>query len=479
MTSSSCSPETQAVPVPTPPTFFEPGGELARQLEKFRGHAPDERCFNRMLNDLDDLLRELSRRSPTAAANTKAVELAACLSRTSPYSDPVLRFLISHREGLEDVSRKLQEAAEQRYLQALHFYRPVLRSLLPQEFLTQVDRQVYAEGTNPTAADDLDVFILNLKARQREMKSREQLGLPTGIRQLDEALGGIQGLTLVSGPKGVGKTLLGLGIVYETLLHREDTAVLVYSCDMPKDSILTRLFCRACDVDYRTITGGTMTDERVAQINGTIKDLRERWLRLRVIERNFQSTTVLVEDGDDRSVRKGLSYSDLARDCHQLMADSGTSRILVFIDMIQKWDVPGNLPTTVEPDQFRLDAIDRLRQWARQSGGPDNLVVLATAELRKDAGKELSIDDLKGDGRLGSDADIVLLMSPSTKSLALNDDPVPTRIRIEKARDGGRRGDVHVLFDHLRHRFTEVPEVPKRKKTGNAPPSDAPKPYGK
>lgn len=132
--------------------------------------------------------------------------------------------------------------------------------------------------------------------------------------------------------------------------------------------------------------------------------------------------------------------------------------------MLSKWDLPGSVDPKTDPDLYRLDVLDRLRQNIRRAVGLDELVIFATSELRKDTDGELTIDDMKGDGRIGSDADNVLLMWPTRNTSDLSDEPVPVNLRIAKARDGGRRGNISLLFDHVNYRFIQANAEPDRGK---------------
>ena len=79
---------------------------------------------------------------------------------------------------------------------------------------------------------------------------------------------------------------------------------------------------------------------------------------------------------------------------------------------------------------------------------------MVISEIRKDATKaSLDRDDLKGDGRMASDADVVMLMWPAGNATG---DVIPTTLRIDKGREGVIRGDVTLWFDHTRCRFYDT-----------------------
>ncbi len=123
----------------------------------------------------------------------------------------------------------------------------------------------------------------------------------------------------------------------------------------------------------------------------------------------------------------------------------------------------GHLPKAFHPapeDHFRLDVLDRLRNESRSLRCPDGHSVLVLSEVRKDESRQLDIDALKGDGRITSDADCVLLMYPAQDRPDARANLIPMIIRVEKGRDGVNRADVPVWFDFQHYRFLD--EVPSR-----------------
>jgi hypothetical protein len=91
------------------------------------------------------------------------------------------------------------------------------------------------------------------------------------------------------------------------------------------------------------------------------------------------------------------------------------------------------------------------------------------SEIRKTDGRSrqnnvLRTDDLKGDGRMAGDADVILLMWPPNKS-AGSATTAPLTLRIAKGRDGAIRRDIEILFDHEVNRFREADSDTKPKAT--------------
>ena len=154
--------------------------------------------------------------------------------------DPVLRVTLDHLGARE--SSNLQRAI-QSLAADLENYQIVLGDFLPLWLVEMTNQQIrqraYDEGTNSNASLDLPEFFARLD-RQDSLATH----FSTGIDTLDHDLnGGIDGLTLILGDKGVGKTSLLLSCIMSTL-EDPDACVLFYSLDMPKDQIYSRICCR-------------------------------------------------------------------------------------------------------------------------------------------------------------------------------------------------------------------------------------------
>jgi len=377
-----------------------------------------------------------------------------------PAEDAVLRFCLATRARTE-VRDTLFAEAQHAYQRQPADYDVVLGGLIPQTFRQQAENEnaqrAYLENTSATAAEDWDVFFEMRKSMGREGLS----GLPTGLPKLDKKLGGIRGLTFVGADKGVGKTSLVLGMTLAALKARKDLAVLIYSLDMSKTRIYERLLCLESGLDYRTLFGGI---KLTAQNQSVAKDAHARLSgdllpRLRVVERDFafEERNRYDDNADVKPVRKGLTAGGILKDCRDLTAASGTNDVLIVIDLFQKMDPHGEIADSATRDHYRLDVLDQVRKASCRPFRPHGHAIVVISEIRKDSAKaSIDRDDLKGDGRMASDADVVILMWPDKSAGGPTGDIIPTTVRIDKGREGVIRGDVTLWFDHTRCRFYDA-----------------------
>jgi replicative DNA helicase len=283
----------------------------------------------------------------------------------------------------------------------------------------------------------------------------------TGLPRLDETLGGLARLNVVGGDKGVGKSCLAIGCAHANLHADPLTGVLFYSLDLPKQRVYDRVLCYQASLDYRTLKRQELTPDESRSLADAKQVLRTHILpRLKVIQRDF-SVAVHGSVDEPLVLRTGLTPGRVQQDASHLLEVTRTRRLLVIVDLFQKMLTPGNV-TPSEHDQYRLDLLDEVSRHLQSLLGEGNCAFLVLSEIRKaESGhrtrRELTYDDLKGDGRIASDADSVLLMWPTAPQRwqARVPDVIPVTLRIDKCRDGGERCDVPLEFHHRVCRFAD------------------------
>ncbi len=373
--------------------------------------------------------------------------LLSKLNGSSPFGDdgdPVLSVAVSEVLGSKAIAEKYTSAfwrlcKEHDVCQLL--FGQFLPKALSEHVQAYLSKSKFDQDENASVAEDAIEYMLRLRARKKHIK-----GFPTGIPTLDDALaGGIHGLTFIAGDKGVGKTLMQLSVCRETLMQDSSTVVLFYSFDMPKTTIIDRLLCRALNLNPRQLQPGGIDESIEQRIECELKN--EIYSRLLVITRDFQSTT--NESGE--KLLAGLTYESILND---VAAFQSLKRILIVIDLFQKMIVPGDQPVSCF-DTYRLDVIDQVRSVLGKRIGHDNIGFLVSSEKRKgdtSRGDRLTREDLKGDGRMSSDADCILLMETAK---VIDSDTNEIVISVDKGRDGVIRGEHRAILKHRTGAFLD------------------------
>src|SRR5262252_6585636 len=228
--------------------------------------------------------------------------------------------------------------------------------------------------------------------RQREETGSAVLGVTTGLTQLDNILGGFsEGLYLLAGPPGMGKTTLALqGAAAAT----RDVPVVVMTFEHAPANLTLKLLCGRAGVNLRDVQRGYADLAKLRSAAEAWQPLAER---LAVVEGSSQLTVAHVRAQARRAMRQ-----------HQ------AERCLVIVDYLQLWakvaeDLRGNFSV-----RERVDKIGGLlRELALGLRSP----VLALASQNRSAGNygagkgSAALDSLKESGDLEYAADVVLFLT--------------------------------------------------------------------
>lgn len=211
-------------------------------------------------------------------------------------------------------------------------------------------------------------------------------GLATGFSKLDEMLTGLQpgDLVLLAARPSIGKTALAMNAVEHAGVDL-GLPVGVFSLEMSKEQLMTRLAASRARVNLHSMRAGYTSDAEVARIGLALGEL--------------DAAPIFIDD------TPGLSIEELAIRARLLKADEGAR--LIVVDYIQ-------LVTSREAFDSRqqeLSTISRsLKTLARELRVP--VVALSqlsrAVEVRKDRRPQLS--DLRESGALEQDADVVLMI---------------------------------------------------------------------
>lgn len=243
----------------------------------------------------------------------------------------------------------------------------------------------------------------------------------TGIRSLDKLLGGgmVQdGLYILAGRPGMGKTALGIAIAENVActIGRVD----YFSLEMSKEQIMARRLSALTRVDSRLILMETLTDDENRKIAEAT--------------RTVGRTPLYTTDGKAQTVGRITSIARASRDVK-----------LVVIDHFGLILKPGKRQ---DPDESR-EIAHALKRLAQSIGQP----VLCLAQLnrenenRKD--KQPILSDLRATGAMEEDADGVIFVHrpdyyrPDYKRGKA--DPERTEIILAKNRHG-RTGKIDLSF---------------------------------
>jgi hypothetical protein len=444
----------------------QPAAELPGN-EPLPGLAPDGRFAKRLTSDeappgvRTDLespwlgvrsgfsaLRRAYARLKPAGGDPEAVFRAVLNEvRTQQVPYKLLAYCLAVEHGLTTLAAELELRAREAFEEDLVQYDRILGDLMPSEFRAWGRRlrarQVYDAGANPTANGDWDTFLDSLANTPADAAGR----IETGLAPLDDALlNGLDGLTVLGGPTGGGKSTLALNLVTGALRRHPKLAALYVLLDpgMTRERLYQRLACSAAGIDYRALAHKP-SPEVLQTVRAATETLRADVLtRLRVLEVPADRTQPFDEDAI-LGKRSALAQA------------TGAERTLIVIDDLEHLDVPEEhrkAQASLEADFARIAAVQEVRARTRTSHPPAGAPVLLLSGITKawDGKSPLTADFLPGSVRLKQACDTVLMLQPGDPP-ADPAAPAPVALRIVKGRDGARRVDLPLLFDHTRCMF--------------------------
>ncbi len=203
----------------------------------------------------------------------------------------------------------------------------------------------------PPIADYLDDYISCLGDGSRKMT-----GLKTGLESYDEQLSGINGLTILGGSPGAGKTAfvcqLSCGCAENGI------PVLFYSLEMGRNQIINRNVCRYSDVEAQEIMldGRLYFDANCNSLkrpNAEIKSkLNDAFEKLKTISDRY--TIMTVED------ERPMDFDVLKSDILKAKEDFKTDKILVIIDHLQIFPISGRFGNTIDKENYLITNFKRI-----------------------------------------------------------------------------------------------------------------------
>jgi replicative DNA helicase len=152
--------------------------------------------------------------------------------------------------------------------------------------------------------------------------SRRIKGASTGFTKLDDMTGGLhQGeLFILAARPSMGKTALALNVAQHVATRLNGT-VAVFSLEMSKESLLTRMMCAGARVDQQKFRMGFLNQEERRRLH----DAAERLIEAPLFIDDTPGTTVMDVHAKLRRIRNEHGLSLVVIDYLQLMSSRGKS----------------------------------------------------------------------------------------------------------------------------------------------------------
>ena len=252
------------------------------------------------------------------------------------------------------------------------------------------------------------------------------VGVPTGLSDLDEKLGGLHksDLIILAGRPSMGKTALATNIAYNAsqniLKRQEKSSVAFFSLEMSSEQLSTRILSEQAKIRSDDIRRGKVSEE---EINRYIET-----------SRNIYNLPLYIDETPAITI---ATLSNRARRIKRLFGLS-----LVVVDYIQLMRSSSN------KNDGRVQEISEITQGLKALAKELSVPVLALSQLSRAVeqrdDKQPQLADLRESGSIEQDADVVMFVYREAYYLERKQ---PKLGSIEHAEWQSKMNDVNGLAD--------------------------------
>ena len=259
------------------------------------------------------------------------------------------------------------------------------------------------------------------------MKSdRGIVGVPTGLTDLDQKLGGLHksDLIILAGRPSMGKTALATNIAYNAaqniLSKQEKSSVAFFSLEMSSEQLSTRILSEQARIKSDSIRQGNVTEE---EINRYIET-----------SRNIYNLPLFIDE------TPAITIATLSNRARRIKRLNGLS--LIVVDYIQLMRSSSN------KNDGRVQEISEITQGLKAIAKELSVPVLALSQLSRAVeqrdDKQPQLADLRESGSIEQDADVVMFVYREAYYLERKQ---PKLGSIEHAEWQSKMNDVNGLAD--------------------------------
>ena len=256
-------------------------------------------------------------------------------------------------------------------------------------------------------------------------------GLPTGFKDLDNILSGLQksDLIILAARPSIGKTTLALDIARMSAIQH-DKSVGIFSLEMSSQQLVDRMLSAESRVNAWSLrTGRLSADHEFSKLRDSLDKLSK--------------AKIFIDDMPGNSI---VRMKAIAR---RLKAEKGLD--LIIVDYLQLMTTSKNYDSMVN----QVTEISRsLKSLAKELDVP----VLALSQLSRaveSRGGKPRLSDLRDSGSIEQDADVVMFIHREDKGRDESEKTNIAEILIEKHRNGPT-GKIELYFDEKTTTFLSL-----------------------
>lgn len=286
------------------------------------------------------------------------------------------------------------------------------------EILDDAERKIFAiaeqqqKGSGPQPIRTLLAQTVN-RIEQLYSSTDPMTGLSTGFAKLDEMTSGLQkgDLVIVAARPSMGKTTFSMNLVENVLMG--GAPVLVFSMEMPADSLVMRSLSSLGRIDQNRVRSGKLEEEDWPRLTSTMSMLNEQKLFI-----------------DDTG---GLSPTEVRARARRVARECGGQLGLIMVDYLQLMKVPGQ-------EANRVNEISEISRSLKGLAKEMNCPVIALSQLNRSLeqrpNKRPVMSDLRESGAIEQDADVIMFIYRDEVYNPESEDKGTAEIIIGKQRNG-------------------------------------------
>ncbi|OGV27998.1 MAG: replicative DNA helicase [Legionellales bacterium RIFCSPHIGHO2_12_FULL_37_14] len=258
------------------------------------------------------------------------------------------------------------------------------------ELLDQAETQVFAIAEQ-TARQGGPLIIKQVLVQTLDridklyQDGKSLTGLATGLADLDNLTSGLQDsdLIIIAGRPSMGKTTLAMNIAENAALTTKQP-VLVFSMEMPADSLAMRMMSSLGRIDQHNLRTGKLNDED--------------WPRVTSAAAMLTETNIFIDD------TPALSPAEVRARARRLAKEHGQLQLIV-IDYLQLMKAPG---FKSDNRTGEISEISRsLKALAKELKTPVIALSQLNRSLEQRHDKRPIMSDLRESGAIEQDADLI------------------------------------------------------------------------
>ena len=252
------------------------------------------------------------------------------------------------------------------------------------------------------------------------------VGIPTGLSDLDEKLGGLHksDLVILAGRPSMGKTALATNIAFNAsqyiLSRQEKSCVAFFSLEMSSEQLSTRILSEQARIRSDDIRRGKVTEE---EINRYIET-----------SRNIYDLPLFIDE------TPAITIAALSNRARRIKRLHGLG--LIVVDYIQL------MRSSTNKNEGRVQEISEITQGLKALAKELSVPVLALSQLSRAVeqrdDKQPQLADLRESGSIEQDADVVMFVYREAYYLERKQ---PKLNSIEHAEWQSKMNDVNGLAD--------------------------------